>query len=422
MKKLKESSLRVGDIILTSSTGNISKAIRKGTKSDISHAMIYVQSHSIIDSDRHGVHAQNTQRLHFEDELAIHVYRMRRELTDAEALRISNYARAAVGTEYALGEALKAAREFLRGKKATSTRKQFCSRLAARAYAFAGIKLVKDPHYCTPQEFKHSPDLVEVMDVTETITQAQIDRLESVPDSTLRMRDVTNTLLRAARTCSPAIQDLNDIDQHLIAHPEDDAYMCRALKESGYLTHWKVEVAKYPWRYEIQLMNAVTDKAEVEAYCQSTLADEPIGSHRYVVNHGGYVAYSTRYSLRYFELKLKLYELLASLHKARLDVAKQWLVNNSLLAPAEPPALRPHSPEWFKALEVWNPKQAAITKYITQRMGSRDVCSLCGDDPAKDYRLPATHRPLGAVDTLRLCDGCLGIRRGMGEPYDLLSA
>lgn len=421
MKKLKESSLRVGDIILTSSTGKISKAIRKGTKSDISHAMIYVQNHSIIDSDRHGVHAQNTQRLHFEDELAIHVYRMRRGLTADEALRISNYARAAIGTEYALGEAWKAAREFLRGKK-TPSRKQFCSRLVARAYAFARINLVKDPHYCTPEELKHSPDLVEIIDVTEMITQAQIDRLESVSDGTLRMRDVTNTLLKAARTISPAIQDLNDIDQHLIAHPEDDAHLCRALEESGYLTHWKTEVAKHPWRYEIQLMNAVPDKAEVEAYCQSTLADEPIGSYRYIVNHGGYVAYSTRYSLGYFELKRKLYELLASIHKARLDVATQWLVNNNLPVPAAPPPLRPHSPEWFNALEIWNPKQAAMTKYITEQMGSHDVCSICGDDPAKDYRLPATHRPLGAVDTLRLCDDCLRIRRGMGEPYDLLSA
>lgn len=126
MKKLKESSLRVGDIILTTSPEKISKLIRKGTGSDISHAMIYVQAHSVIDATGKGVHARNTQRLHYDDDLAIHVYWMRRGLTDAEALRITNHARAAVGTEYTVGEAL----QLVRQKRKPPTRKQFCSRRA----------------------------------------------------------------------------------------------------------------------------------------------------------------------------------------------------------------------------------------------------------------------------------------------------
>jgi hypothetical protein len=61
--------------------------------------------------------------------------------------------------------------------------------------------------------------------------------------------------------------------------------------------------------------------------------------------------------------------------------------------------------------------QVAHTKSIVDRSCSVDVCSVCGDDPAKDYRLAAPYRPLGGVDTLRLCDDCLGFRR-QGEPYD----
>src|SRR6266851_772720 len=120
MKKLKESALRVGDIILTTSPEKISKIIRKGTKSDISHAMIYVQGHSVIDATGDGVHSRNTQRLHYEDDLAIHVYRMRRGLTNAEALGICNYARAAVGTEYTTKEALQSVRR----RRNPATRKQ----------------------------------------------------------------------------------------------------------------------------------------------------------------------------------------------------------------------------------------------------------------------------------------------------------
>ena len=111
----------------------------------------------------------------------------------------------------------------------------------------------------------------------------------------------------------------------------------------------------------------------------------------------------------------------SNLHRTRLDVARRWLENNNLLAPVAETILRPHSQEWFKALEVWNPQQAAMTKYVTEQTGSLDVCSVCGDDPAKDYRLHQAYRPPGGVDTLRLCDGCLTIRQGMGEPYMALS-
>jgi hypothetical protein len=247
MKKLKESALRVGDIILTTSPEKVSKAIRTGTKSDISHAMIYVQAHSVIDATGNGVHARNTQRLHYDDDLAIHVFRMGRGLGDEEALRIISYARAVVGSEYSIGEALQSVRK----KRMAPTRKQFCSRLAARAYAEAGIALVKDPNYCTPEELKNSPLLIEVFDVTETITQAQIDAIIAVPDAPQRGQNATNALLKAARERNPDIQDLNDIDKHLMAHPEDDTHMSCALHESGYLVLWEEELARHPERYDL---------------------------------------------------------------------------------------------------------------------------------------------------------------------------
>jgi hypothetical protein len=75
MKRLKMSALLRGDIILTTTAAAVSKAIRWGTKSDISHAMICVQHGSVIDATSEGVHARNTQRLFFEDGCALHVLR-----------------------------------------------------------------------------------------------------------------------------------------------------------------------------------------------------------------------------------------------------------------------------------------------------------------------------------------------------------
>lgn len=420
MKKLKESSLQLGDIILTTSTEKASAAIRTVTGSDISHAMVYVQSHSVIDATMEGVQARNTQRLHYEDHLAVHVYRLRRDLTEKEAADICNYARAAIGTEYSLGEAARAGHKFTRGRSAT--RKQFCSRLAARAYDAAGIALVSNPDYCSPAELMRCPHLMEVADATETITDEEIAALAAGVDNTQRMRTATNALLAAARALDPGIQNIDDINKHLAAHPENDAVLCDALEKSGYLTLWQDEVNAHRWRYDLALMQEVPDKQAIEAYCRDTVADEPHGSQRFVTNRGGYVAFATTYPLRrYFKLMLKLYDALAHFHKQRVDVATQWLVDNGDPVPPAPPVLRPHTAEWSAALSKWDPKQAALARLAIETEGREDVCSICGDDPAEDYDLPtALHQP-GGVHTLRLCEFCLKVRQSIGDPFEPLA-
>src|SRR5690606_28294868 len=67
MKRLNATVLVPGDIILTTTTAAASRAIRVATRSDISHAMVYVQNCSVIDATGEGVHARNTQRIFFEE-------------------------------------------------------------------------------------------------------------------------------------------------------------------------------------------------------------------------------------------------------------------------------------------------------------------------------------------------------------------
>jgi hypothetical protein len=61
-RRLDAAQLRPGDVILTSDQSRLSLAIQTFTWSDISHAMIYGESHSIIDANSEGVRARNTQR------------------------------------------------------------------------------------------------------------------------------------------------------------------------------------------------------------------------------------------------------------------------------------------------------------------------------------------------------------------------
>ncbi len=68
MKRLNAASLKAGDVILTTTAAKISKTVRFGTGSDISHAMVYVEDHSVIHATGDGVQARNTQHLLFEDD------------------------------------------------------------------------------------------------------------------------------------------------------------------------------------------------------------------------------------------------------------------------------------------------------------------------------------------------------------------
>ena len=83
-----------------------------------------------------------------------------------------------------------------------------------------------------------------------------------------------------------------------------------------------------------------------------------------------------------------------------------------------PNYLKPHSEEWFEALEKQNPMQFAQTKKVISLAGSTEVCSICGDDPAKDYKLESKQASSGMVVTLKLCEDCLNIRKNMqGENF-----
>jgi hypothetical protein len=72
--------------------------------------------------------------------------------------------------------------------------------------------------------------------------------------------------------------------------------------------------------------------------------------------------------------------------------------------------LIPHSPERFAAVESWNPAQAAMTKQIIGMSGRNEVCSVCGDAPATDYKVINIQFSPSVGASIRLCDDCKQIR------------
>lgn len=417
MKTLDDSILQLGDIILVTSDGKVSKGIRIATNSDVSHAMIYVEACSVVDSDREGVHARNTLRMFWPDHCAAHVLRMRGGMSDEQLQRVIAYARGLVGARYGVIEAVRSAPLTAARTTQIRSRRQFCSRLVAQAYEAAGCLLVESPDYCTPEDIKRSEALVEVPNATRVASDAEIAAMNASVDLTQIMRDTTNTLLKRVREIDDQIENLNDIDTCLVTHPERDARIAQLFRETGYLTVWQMERSRSPWYYDLQLMlGAIAPDSEKRWYCEATLRDYEMGLQRYEVNRAGYSVLFETHRLESFRLLKELYERLVELHRLRGKVAAEWLSREtpgSSGAPQPADPLIPHSPEWFLALEQYNPVQAAHTRSIIKQAASRDVCSICGDAPVKDYRLVGHAIQEGAVTTLRLCSDCWGIRRAM---------
>ncbi len=125
--------LKQGDIILTRSDEKPSKMIRILTKSEYSHAILYVGEGSYIHSDLAGVHFGNTQRLIIDNLDFVKVVRINNQSAINKAIE---YARLQIGTLYSR---LSAANAGAKISSKLDTKRQFCSRLIAKSYEYAGI-------------------------------------------------------------------------------------------------------------------------------------------------------------------------------------------------------------------------------------------------------------------------------------------
>lgn len=329
MKKLSEAVLVIGDIILTTSNHPFSKGIRVTTKCDISHALIYVQPYSVIDSTGDGVHSRNTQRLFYPDNCMIHVMRLKVPISAKRMKLVVDYARGCVGTEYSVKEAVKS----VTGPKQEKTKKQFCSRLIARAYAQASVNFIPNVDYCRPDHLLKSHLLFEVEDAVRNATQEEKDQIDAIPNIPQMTMDATNHILKGARTLDPSIQCLSDLDEHLMRHPDADSFVIELYSDSGYLTLWYVEKCKNEYRYDLGLFEAIhASEKQKREYCVQTVDDFDNMIRRFEVNRAGYQKYFNEHRILTFFILYELYEKLYSLEITRYEVAREWLEMHSLLS------------------------------------------------------------------------------------------
>jgi hypothetical protein len=305
------------------------------------------------------------------------------------------------------------------------TPQQFCSRLVARAYASAGITLVADHDYCTPEALRLSPLLIELDDMMEEVSEAELAAWAARANPIADMQESQNKVLEAARRLDPSIENFNDLDRIVHGHPEWDAEIARAYRESGYLDLWRSDFAINPWHYDVEDMEAITTAAtmdDLRSYCVSTIGEFHSGGLRFAVN---LVHYRERCRTSFRQTSAQvvtLYEQLVRNDALRRATALAWL-DRHFPEDVEQHLERivPHSDLWFSIVDRVEPMLGQLARLSIARMDSQDVCSACGD-PANDYALVNNAEMMPGVPSLRLCRDCLAIRRGSGEILEPLES
>jgi hypothetical protein len=241
MYTLEAARLKLGDIIFTRDKGAATSwGIRAGSLARYSHAMLYVEDHSYIDSDPNGVHANNLQRLLRGAANDIAVKRLKEPLPPEAILAACNFARSQVGKRYSV---LGAAGTFqgIRRAKLTSVNRQFCSRLVAMAYASIGCALVKNPLFSSPRRVFVSPNLTLVEDAHRVASAAEVAfATNTEPNLLTRQEDATNKLFEnVRRETGSDVDTFEELVNLVTESPETDAPVSAILRESEYFFLWR---------------------------------------------------------------------------------------------------------------------------------------------------------------------------------------
>jgi cell wall-associated NlpC family hydrolase len=319
MRVLDENTLLPGDIVLTSGPGKASRVIKRASRSNYSHAMLYVASGSVIHSDLNGVHAANPIRMPFSAENEPLVLRLR-EISDEQVIRtICDYARAQIGTQYSVPEAVASA--FARSRAGRSKQnRQFCSRLVAEAYAAASVHLVPNPSYCYPSDLANLEVMVRVEQPLRDLTPAEV-RFISKPSPLEAQTAITNDLFRRLRLASSEdIQTHDQIVECLLRRPELDEAFSEILASSGYLDMWRMDVAINPWRYDAEARQRIKIS---EQQRQWEIRESMRDIRRFRQAAHDYYTLHASSPRMYFLLSHRLYADLFAVHATRLKLARE---------------------------------------------------------------------------------------------------
>jgi hypothetical protein len=283
------------------------------SKCDYSHALLYVGVSSCIESDGLGVQSQNLQRILFENTDDVVVLRLREDNLKSLLSEVIVFARQKVGTEYSTSEAKLARLE--KDIAAKEGNRQFCTRFVAQAYLEAGIKIVKNPDYCTPQEILESHELVVIEGLTRKATLQEIEFVLDKNNPLEKQKEIHNYIFENARNVTGSdIQTFEQLGKYVLENPKRENEIIEIIEKSGYLVMWKMDVERNPWNYDYkEFLKRYPNPKQRKKIGYFWATTERETRERFYMTletlEFGYSFYEQKYFKIFIELYIKLIEL-----------------------------------------------------------------------------------------------------------------
>ncbi|WP_133011484.1 hypothetical protein [Marinomonas flavescens] len=231
------------------------------------------------------------------------------------------FARTQIGKQYSLKDAIKTKNPL---SKKIDTNRQFCSRLVAQSYEFAGLNLVDNGSFCTPQELDDSVYTYRVNDCLRDADTVEVDFAKS--DSPLKSQaNITNSILKEARKIvREDIQTYEQLINYVCSHPKYDKEITSLVENSGYLLMWQYDLKVSSWRYDLDIFLNIQESGLYDIASQELESAKNIRS-RHVYMYKQFLAIWQVRGLKFAEINLILYLKLIELTNQRITVATSVL-------------------------------------------------------------------------------------------------
>lgn len=274
---LKYSDLQRGDIIIDREDSDESRKIRKFTHSDYSHARLYVNA-SVMEANGLGVQSVNPQRLLYDSPDDVVVLRCK-EITNEQKIKACLFARSEFAKEYSLSG---------------SDNTQYCFRLVAEAYQYAGIEIAKTSTRCNANDFLNSEKLEVVQDMVREATEKDLaiahgDGVLKDKGHYNKQTEVAVDMFSKIRAFvqenggdAASIQDDGRLFSFLVENPKFDTGIAEILRGHEYFQLWKEHERTHPWELNVaQLLSKFGDGsvAIAKQILDSCVGDNVIAWH-----------------------------------------------------------------------------------------------------------------------------------------------
>lgn len=203
--------------------------------------------------------------------------------------------------------------------KLESTKKQFCSRLVALAYAQIGYDFINlgSPHYCTPGKLARTKAFEVVPGMIREALPGEIefakthDPIKQNAEQTFEWLAKVRALVKSKPELNAQfdIQTVNDVGALLIERPELDEIVVGYLHENEYLTYYNHDVKVNPYRYNHEwLTMEVRNATDPAAVMETELKKEYSLARRHSQNIDNTIQNYLSTGLGFMMEHLKLYQ------------------------------------------------------------------------------------------------------------------